>query len=374
MALASFQLKQQLEVGPDVYVFKLGSSCDGSVVAAATSENTVCVLDPGTLQPVRTLHGHGDLVEDLSFFQALPHCLASCSQDGSARVWDLRADDADALSFNVSSSEAYSCAVGRADSALACTASEKIHLFDIRAAKRWRSYKDWHTDVVNQVRFHPLDTSKMLSGAEDNLVVIINTDEEREDEAMIGCVPNDESVRSFTLVGPARETLCCASTTEDVRVFGLGAEDCGVRRAEFLGLRQHPLLMREDEYGYVVETFYDQPSMQVFLLAGAGNGGDLLLFRITLDDAAPVAGFALPEQGVPSEAGGLEAQVLKGHSGIVRSALSGPGGILLTAGEDGCICAWREEAEPAAEQFGIEPSAYGVARAEPGRSHRAMPY
>ena len=33
-------------------------------------------------------------------------------------------------------------------------------------------YEDCHTDVVNHVRFHPADTSKLLSGAEDNLIAL----------------------------------------------------------------------------------------------------------------------------------------------------------------------------------------------------------
>jgi len=329
-------------------------------LAAATSANDVVLLDVSTgLRSVRNLTGHSDSVEDLSFFQSDPFCLASCSRDGTARVWDLRASEAAVRSFDVASQEVYSCSIGRGDTALACAASEKVHLFDLASGKRTKVYKDSHTDVVNHVRFHPVDTTKLLSGAEDNLVVVLDTNEANDEEAIVAVIPNEECVRSFTLVGPGRDTLCCASTTEDVRIWGLGADDCGMKKAEFIGLRDHPLLAREESLGYIVEMFYDQPSGQVFLLTGAGNSGDLALFRVTLNSADPVATFAL---GNADPIDGSSA-LLQGHTGIVRSAVCMPGGMIVTAGEDGCVCAWGEEAAAEApESFGLEPSAYGAAK------------
>ncbi|CAJ1450605.1 unnamed protein product [Effrenium voratum] len=331
----------------DVYVLRLGCSCDSSALAVATSEHDLCILDPSTLKPIRRLQGHRDVVEDLGFFQADPSCLASCSHDGAAKVWDLRAAES-ARSFSVASHEVYSCCVGRSDALLACAASHKVHLFDVAQGKQVKVFKDCHTDVVNHVRFHP-QTGQLFTGAEDNLVVVLDTEKSREDEAMVGVVPNGECVRSFTLVGPDRNTLCCCSTTEDVRIWDVGGESFGGLRAQFMGLRSHPLLMRggDEDFGlgYVVETFYDQPSAEVFLLAGAGNC-DLVLFRVTLAEAVPAAVF-----------GG-------GHSGVVRSALCLPGGRVLTAGEDGRICAWSEAGSSGGGgQFALEPTAYAATRA-----------
>jgi len=377
MALTSFQLQQQADVGADVYVLRLGCNCEGTVLAAATSEHAVCVLDSATMQPARVLEGHTDIVEDLTFFQGDPNCLASCSRDGSARIWDLRAAET-ARHFPVSSQEVYSCSVGRQDTALACAASEKLHLFDIAQGRMLRIYRDCHTDVVNHVRFHPVDTAKLLSGAEDNLVVLVDTDA-REDDAILAVIPNEDCVRSFTLVGPARNTLCCASTTEDVRIWGLSEDDCGIKRAEFLGLRDHPLLAREDSGGYVVEMFFDQPSGQVFLLAGAGMDGDLALFRVTLEDATPVATFNASTMGsvavVTGDAtstGTATIAVSMGHRGVVRSAVCMPGGAVVSAGEDGRICVWREDPAVGNVCVELEPSAYGARRL--GRSDRAAPY
>eukprot|EP00927_Polykrikos_kofoidii_P078548 TRINITY_DN75361_c0_g1_i1.p1 TRINITY_DN75361_c0_g1~~TRINITY_DN75361_c0_g1_i1.p1 ORF type:complete len:409 (-),score=64.93 TRINITY_DN75361_c0_g1_i1:135-1319(-) len=371
MAFAQFGLSKQVLVGNDVYIFRLGCSCDGATLGASTSENSILTFDPETLQPVRRLEGHADAVTDLGFFQAASGGLASCSYDGSARVWDLRAAEACVRHFPVTSNEVYSCSVGRGDSALACAASEKVHLFDVGQGKRMRVYKDAHTDVVNHVRFHPVDTWKLLSGSEDNLVTVLDTNEPSQDEALLTVIPNEECVRSFTLVGPRRDTLCCASTTDDLRIWSLGEDDCGSKRAEFLGLRCHPLLMRDESFGYVVETFYDQPSEQVFLLAGAGSDGDLVLFRVALPEPLPIATF---RASMPGE----------GHVGIVRSALCMPGGSIVTAGEDGRLCAWREDNAGAVSgqtddggsggavggagscrsgaRFDLEPTSYGAAR------------
>lgn len=380
-ALGSFQLLQQELVGHDVYVYRVDCNCDATGLAAATSENEVGLLDPGTLRVVRKLEGHNDGIEDVTFFQGSPSCLASCSRDGSARVWDIRAAEASVQRFELKTEEAYSCSVGCGDSVLACGASNKVHLFDLAKGKRRIVYKDIHSDTVNKVRFHPVQSGSLLSGSVDNLVVLLDTSKPREDEAMVGCLSNDECVQSFTLVGPARNTLCCVSSTEQVRIFGLGEEDFGTRRAEFLGIREHPLLAREESLGYVVDTFYDEPSAQVFLLAGSGEDAaglrDLLLFRVSLAEAEPVAAFVLPRPA----AEGAAPSALRGHTGMVRSAVCLPGGAIVTAGEDGLICAWREDSSAApaqaapasaAARFSLEPTAYGASRAR--ASDRAAPY
>merc|ERR1719204_717268 len=97
-------------------------------------------------------------------------------------------------------------------------------------------YRDCHTDTVNRVRFHPVDTSRLLTGGVDNLIVLLDTNQASEDAALLGVIPNEECVQSFSLVGPDRATLCSVSTTEQVRIWGLGEADFGARRAEFLGI------------------------------------------------------------------------------------------------------------------------------------------
>lgn len=65
MALGCFRLKQQVLVGHDVYVFRVGCNCDATALAAATSENSLGVFDPESLKLLRTLDGHGDMIEDI---------------------------------------------------------------------------------------------------------------------------------------------------------------------------------------------------------------------------------------------------------------------------------------------------------------------
>mmetsp|Transcript_31309 Transcript_31309/g.73002 ORF Transcript_31309/g.73002 Transcript_31309/m.73002 type:complete len:365 (+) Transcript_31309:153-1247(+) len=361
--LAQFFLQKQVCVGFDVYVFKLSCNSDNSALAAATSEHVIRLFNPESLLAVRALEGHGDNVSDVGFCQGSPHGLLSCSTDGSARLWDLRAAEAAVRTFNVSSDEVFSCAVGCNDTVAACAAGAKVHTFDVGTGKSMHVYRDCHTDVVNHVRFHPVDTTKMISGAEDNLVVIVDTCKPNDD-AMLMVLPNEECVQSFSLVGPTRETLCCASTTNDVRVWGLAANECGMKKAEFLGLRQHPLLMREESFGYFIEMFYDMPSSTVFLLAGAGNEGEAMLFRVADSGPMPVATFA-----VNSSAAAAAPNV--GHREIVRSAVCLPGGTIVTAGEDGCVCAWREETSK--ECFQLEATSYEAERTSVAKA-RAAPY
>eukprot|EP00435_Cladocopium_sp_Y103_P040412 s763_g11.t1 len=147
-ALHSFAVKQQVKVGEDVYVFRLGCSYDCSSLAVATSENDLCILDPNNLKPslgaaefdsplAGLLGSHRDVVEDLEFFQADPSCLVSCSHDGSAMVWDLRASTA-ARTFEVSSREVRGPAAG-----VRCALSQSRPLHS--TSEDW--LKEWHVST-----------------------------------------------------------------------------------------------------------------------------------------------------------------------------------------------------------------------------------
>lgn len=177
---------------------------------------------------------------------------------------------------------------------------------------------------------------------------------------MLAVINNEECVRGFTLVGPDRNLLCCASTTEDLRIWSL-AEDFGEKKAEFVGLREHPLLSRDNGGGYIIETFHDQSSGQVHLLTGAGGEGGLLLFSVTLTDVSPIAGFIAADD------------IGSGHTGLIRSAVC-VDGTVITAGEDGQICSWREDVNIGSNvPLALQSTAYGP-QLGVGANRRLNPY
>lgn len=354
-SLACFQLQHQAHVvGPGVYVFRLDCNCNATALAAATEASELHLLDPSTLCVVNKLEGHQTGIEDVRFYHSNPSCLASCSRDGSARLWDFRAPKAAVARFDLKTEEAYSCSVGCQDSVLACGAGHTVRLFDLAKGKVRAIYNKYHSDTVNHVSFHPVDTTRLFSGGVDNLIVVLNTAEPREDDAWLGAISNEDCVQSFSLVNPDRNTLCSVSTTDEVRVWDVtpGQDDSdansfGMRRAKFQGIREHDLLRREESFGYVVETFYDQPSGEIVLLVGTGGSGEegqgvreLLLFRVSLEEASskPMATFMAPTSPGAALAGAVRAT---GHTDVVRCATTLPSGTVFTAGEDGLICAWR---------------------------------
>lgn len=57
--------------------------------AAGIKPKHILVLDIGTGQVVRHLHGHGSNVNELIACPTLPHVLASCSEDFTIRLWSI---------------------------------------------------------------------------------------------------------------------------------------------------------------------------------------------------------------------------------------------------------------------------------------------
>nr|PIM00432.1 WD domain, G-beta repeat-containing protein [Toxoplasma gondii COUG] len=213
-----------------------------------------------------------------------------------------------------------------------------------------------------------------LSAAEGMHVESDDLPDEEEDRTMVACFSHGRPVKQLSVLGPEDDCLCVTSPMEDVALWHLAglsrkfAGPCREREAEmetdadcmqsenvgwhiekkadWLQLRNHPSLVVGDSAGCIIDSFYEHASGRLFLLAGSVEG-NLLLFHANLDGLIPAAPFAVPSTGC-------------GHAGLVRDAttipscsvpphLSFPPGspftsfLVVTCGEDGRLCAWKQE-------------------------------
>ncbi|KAF8822046.1 WD domain, G-beta repeat-containing protein [Cardiosporidium cionae] len=174
---------------------------------------------------------------------------------------------------------------------------------------------------------------------------IPSTNHLTEEEALISCFSNEQMVKSLSFTGPQADVICCIGTTEVANIWQISgmmqfADHATINEWTFDGcidltesrnyssnptiaeasisdlkigkfnkvvMRENPLLQHEDSGGYIVDSFYDDNSKDLFLLGGTKSG----------------------------------------HTGVVRCALSlshtSNTMKLVTGGEDGCLCIWEQK-------------------------------
>lgn len=75
--------------------------------AAGINPKHILILDIETGETARTLHGHGRSVNELVTSTALPHILASCSEDFTVRLWSLHPNRAEQPCITVFAGEGH---------------------------------------------------------------------------------------------------------------------------------------------------------------------------------------------------------------------------------------------------------------------------
>ncbi|KAF9349406.1 hypothetical protein BGX26_012289 [Mortierella sp. AD094] len=150
-------------------ILELHWSRDGSMIFTASADKSCGVFDVQTGERIKRFKGHTSFVNSCSPARRGPELLASGSDDGSVKIWDLRAKNA-VESFesqyqitSVSFSDA-------GDLVFAGGIDNNIEAWDMR--KKSVSYSlVGHMDTVSGISLSP-DGNQLLSNAMDNTVRI----------------------------------------------------------------------------------------------------------------------------------------------------------------------------------------------------------
>lgn len=326
------------------------NSVQPSVVVSGSSEGGICLVDLEKSLSILRCNGHQRAITDISFLASDPSLIITSSRDGSVSVFDSRLP-ADVnrvsrirLSLDPDEADVWSVdAGGSSERLLACTVDNEIRMYDLRVVaeasypeKRnsratglvWH-FKDSHSDLINSVRFHPVRRSLLVSGADDDLICIHDTDQCRksnvnpspapqttpssddnsdaeDDPTVIGGMNNESPPRIIRFVGPNQDVLCAISTTETVQAWhcptlstpvsksfsdvvesystastssspftspknnNYSSEEFPVRRLipPIESVRVAPQLSQGDAGGYLVDAIYDDSTERLFVLGG----------------------------------------------------------------------------------------------------------
>ncbi|KAF9582614.1 hypothetical protein BGW38_010968 [Lunasporangiospora selenospora] len=150
-------------------ILELQWSRDGSMIFTASTDKTCGVFDVETGERIKKFKGHSTFVNSCSLVRRGPELLASGSDDGSVKIWDLRTKNA-VESFD---SQYQITAVSFSDAGdlvYAGGIDNQIVAWDLR--KKAVSYSlTGHMDTISGLRLSP-DGTQLLSNAMDNTVKI----------------------------------------------------------------------------------------------------------------------------------------------------------------------------------------------------------
>ena len=308
-------------------------STDANIIASLSNNNILLMsLDDAGLREVRSFEAHKKTITDIEVnLYYNPSLLFTASQDKTVCMWDLRLKSPSVATFTFSD-EVNALAVSEAG-LLAAGTSSAIHFRDIRSfatnpdntpsssssaaghsSSSLGEYADTHTDLVTSLEFNSNRKSSILvSGSEDGLAVVYDTSVASNEEAVVSILNLDCPVRRCSFFGPNYEGLVCFTTTEIPSLWHFpSAQRLGV----FSSIRENASI------DYLLSSFYDQNTDELYLYAGKYSGEGAVL----LVEPSSVATASLLEGG---------------HSDMIRSSALLPNSHrLITGGEDGTICVW----------------------------------
>lgn len=175
-------------------------------------------------------------------------------------------------------------------------------------------------DAVTKVRFHPTQTSFVVTASEDGVVCFFDCRIPDEDDAIESILNVESAVTQIGFFGPLMENIFCLTGTETLDLWNL-------QTAERI---HHYETLREDcnangvPTDYLIDCVYDSQSAELFLLAGNHEGNVNVL---------NIGGGSGQLQHVAALQGGHKACVRCVYYDAAQATL-------YSGGEDARLCKW----------------------------------
>ncbi|KAK3805898.1 MAG: WD40-repeat-containing domain protein [Benniella sp.] len=310
----------------DIYIYDLAANSSNLIVSASNHE--IKLYNPATLTIKNVLKFHANNITQIKAHGE--HILMSSSKDGSVAVWDLRTESQPVqifttpsrtplLSFDLNSSEQILAA---GTEIIEYDAS--IHFFDARSntSTVLKTYSESHSDDITNVKFHPTNPARVMTGAVDGLICQFDLTDMDEDEGLLVVSNTGASINRIGYFGPNAEYIYCLSHMETLSLWNSDDADAIHHFGDIRGV-SNPTLGLTLDYG--IDCQYEPDSGRLYLISGS-NEGNINILHVKADSLQL-------------------CQVLNGgHSEIVRSTYwDSKRGILFSGGEDAKLGLWNTD-------------------------------
>jgi len=146
----------------------------GNLVAGGGSDKTCRIWNHNTNRMVHHLVGHGNKITGVKFLEG-ERGIITASADRRMKVWDISKQTYRQTSTMHLHSTANSIDVGIDSSTVVSGHVDgSIQLWDARSGKQSSEIGKMHESAITSVRFHPMDSTKVLTNGMDSSLKIID--------------------------------------------------------------------------------------------------------------------------------------------------------------------------------------------------------
>lgn len=165
-------------------------------IAAGTHDGKLYIIQPkdadisDLVMVEEQITRHTDSIEDIQFSPVEPEVVATCSVDGTVRIFDLRTPFKNVSELKI---DAHSCDVNviswnkKAPNLLASGADDgSFKVWDLRyVGKPAITNIHWHTDAITSIEWQPHDEWTICVGSADNRLSMWDFSVEKDDSEMV---------------------------------------------------------------------------------------------------------------------------------------------------------------------------------------------
>ncbi|CAJ2500208.1 Uu.00g030610.m01.CDS01 [Anthostomella pinea] len=335
----------RLPVRQEVYILSILPLIRGP--ATISSDQKLSLFDPLSLRtgPIRdVVASHGNLT-CAAAFDAANAVVCTAGEDGSLSMWDLRleARQAEVARLTVNDhNDLNNLSTALPVLSLACSSEgftvvagtelmnhqASILAWDVRAAPTPKlHYKEVHSDDVTELNFHPRDPNILLSGSTDGLVNIYDTRITDEDEVVIQTFNHDSSIHHAAFLNDTE--VYALSHDERLALYDMAeGYEKGAATTDFGDMRS--VLGCQ----YIANISAKANGAGAVIGAGAHDQQAFEMIHLTKGES----GWALDRANSVGLPGAHSEEVVRSFCFYDEAQM------VFSAGEDGCIKAWRANA------------------------------
>ncbi|KAI8811895.1 hypothetical protein BJ742DRAFT_866889 [Cladochytrium replicatum] len=280
MNLSPFTLRSRTPVlPPPTYTVDLQCACDGSILAAATTDAVVAIYDIFRLSnaptPSQLLNTSvGAITGEIAFHKGNPMLLWNVEKaaEGRGRGGQVEYEISikrfqflpGSFGYFPAHKPGSTFSVNCDETLVAVQGTElsgedaDLMFWDARIPNApAATFSECHSDDITQVRFHPTNPKRMISGGTDGLLCLFDMSTFDEDEALDKVI-KDSSVNRCGFFGPSNEFV-------------------------YLPDDENPV-PREYEITYMVDCKYSDELQRLFVFCGSSTTDNLSVMNVGLEE------------------------------------------------------------------------------------------
>jgi len=145
-----------------------------------------------------------------------------------------------------------------------------IHFFDARSSTSTllKTYSESHSDDITNVKFHPTNPARLMTGSVDGLICQFDLTDMDEDEGLLVVSNTGASINKIGYFGPQSEYIYCLSHMETLSLWNSEEADAIHQFGDIRGVSKPAMGLTVD---YGIDCQYEPESGRLYLLSGSNE-------------------------------------------------------------------------------------------------------